>query len=633
MPAARIRCRFTVTLFALALSAWAKGAPTVADSSDLRKVPGLADRSEEAPLADLFRKTDPKNDAQWNSEILAELAGNQLKMLGAAMAEVGDADSNLPQVLDAGFRSAPLRPVVKEVFRDGSLRVLRAQGGEEKTSVTRDTFGAELDRLRSIYPSTTTVHTKFKVIRVSTKENIAETVAYVQSDGTTPAGVIQQSATWTCEWRGDSKEKPPLLTGISVADYEEVLPAAAASTSEIPKRPEGGPSPGAGPLFQDATVALIGRNPSWSRDLIYGADHWYGNLDVTFGIHQGNHGVSIVDIDGDEREDVFLAQPAGLPNRMFHQLPDGTLEDVSHASGLDWLDNTRCALFVDLDNDGDADAVLVLGYSAQIFEADGHGHFRPRSVIELFSWPASIAAADYDNDGDIDLYFCGYNPRGETAPGDIFANPVPYHDANNGARNFMIENTGGWNFRDTTNETGLDMNNRKFSFAAVWEDFDNDGDQDLYVANDFGRKNLYRNDLIRDGKRADRPRFVDIADEAGVGDLGAGMSVTWGDYNHDGLMDLYVANMFSSAGNRIASQQQFKAGEDEQNRAKFLRHARGNSLFKNLGNGKFADVSEEAGVTLGRWAWGSLFVDINNDSWEDLYVVNGFFTTPDTGDL
>jgi hypothetical protein len=115
--------------------------------------------------------------------------------------------------------------------------------------------------------------------------------------------------------------------------------------------------------------------------------------------------------------------------------------------------------------------------------------------------------------------------------------------------------------------------------------------------------------------------------------MGAGMSVSWGDYDHDGLMDIYVANMFSSAGNRIASQGQFKQGETAESRAGFLRHARGNSLFKNRGDGTFEDVSEAAGVTLGRWAWGSLFVDLNNDSWDDLYVANGFFTTPDTGDL
>ena len=96
---------------------------------------------------------------------------------------------------------------------------------------------------------------------------------------------------------------------------------------------------------------------------------------------------------------------------------------------------------------------------------------------------------------------------------------------------------------------------------------------------------------------------------------------------------LYVSNMFSSAGNRIAYQRQFQENADTETRAAFQRHARGNSLFLNSGDGSFRDVSVSAGVTMGRWAWGSRFVDINNDGWEDLFVANGFITQTDPGDL
>jgi hypothetical protein len=74
------------------------------------------------------------------------------------------------------------------------------------------------------------------------------------------------------------------------------------------------------------------------------------------------------------------------------------------------------------------------------------------------------------------------------------------------------------------------VNNQRFSYAAAWDDYDQDGDFDLYVANDFGRNNLYRND---------RTGFEDVADELGVEDTGSGMSVSWGDVNGDGWMDLY----------------------------------------------------------------------------------------------
>ena len=143
---------------------------------------------------------------------------------------------------------------------------------------------------------------------------------------------------------------------------------------------------------------------------------------------------------------------------------------------------------------------------------------------------------------------------------------------------------------------------------------------DLYVANDYGRNNLYQND---DG------RFVDVAKELGVEDMSAGMSVSWGDYDRDGISDLYVSNMFSSAGNRITYQRQFKLGANPDLVNNFRRHARGNSLFKGVLGKPFKDVSETANVTMGRWAWGSRFADIDNDGWLDILVANGFITAPD----
>jgi hypothetical protein len=175
---------------------------------------------------------------------------------------------------------------------------------------------------------------------------------------------------------------------------------------------------------------------------------------------------------------------------------------------------------------------------------------------------------------------------------------------------------------------GLEQNNRRFTLACAWDDFDNDGDQDLYVANDYGRNSLYRNDA---------GIFRDVAQELGVEDISAGMSSAWGDFNRDGWMDIYVSNMWSSAGNRIAYQRRFLAGgTDDQTRAHYQRHARGNTLFQNLGSKSafaFHDVSLPAHVTRGRWAWSSNFFDINNDGWQDLYVANGFITQESRDDL
>ena len=128
----------------------------------------------------------------------------------------------------------------------------------------------------------------------------------------------------------------------------------------------------------------------------------------------------------------------------------------------------------------------------------------------------------------------------------------------------------------------------------------------------------------------------DVTSSSGLGAVSRQFTrfgMGWVDFNNDGRSDIYVSNMFSSAGNRITHQQQFKTGLDAETKKHFQRHARGNSLFENAGDGKFHDRSVELGITLGRWAWGSLFADINNDGWEDLYVTNGFITADTQNDL
>ncbi|MDP6940376.1 MAG: hypothetical protein QF848_16295, partial [Planctomycetota bacterium] len=116
-------------------------------------------------------------------------------------------------------------------------------------------------------------------------------------------------------------------------------------------------------------------------------------------------------------------------------------------------------------------------------------------------------------------------------------------------------------------------------------------------------------------------------------DAAAGMGITWGDYNHDGWMDAYISNMWSSAGNRIAFQPQFKTNAPPQLKKRIQRLARGNTLLENQQGQSFRDVSAAADVEVGRWAWSSKFVDLNNDSWEDLVVANGYVTNSNTSDL
>ncbi len=380
--------------------------------------------------------------------------------------------------------------------------------------------------------------------------------------------------------------------------------------------------------FTEITEQVFGKIPSFQRQLAKDTNYWRGALDAAVGVQvYGHHGVSLGDYNGDGLDDLYVSQPAGLPNRLYRNNGDGTFSDVSKAAGLDVLDDTSMSLFADLDNDGDQDIILI-GAEPLLFRNDG-GKFTYDPAAGLRPAPDKAAMltgaslADYDNDGDLDLYVCAYD---FWQAGSDYDAPTPYYDATNGPPNLLFRNKGDGTFEEVTEAAGLMEGNNRFSFDASWADYDNDGDPDLYVANDFGRNNLYRNN--GDGT------FREASKEAGLEDLAAGMSASWGDYDNDGDLDLYVSNMWSSAGQRITFNSQFEnvAGSAEV-REKFQRQARGNSLFRNNGDGTFSDISEEAGVTMGRWAWASELVDLDNDGQLDIFVQNGYITGDRLDDL
>jgi tetratricopeptide (TPR) repeat protein len=381
------------------------------------------------------------------------------------------------------------------------------------------------------------------------------------------------------------------------------------------------------PVFVETTEAALGGNPSFRKQLGLGMDEWLGRLDAAFlPSGMGHHGVSAGDTDGDGRDDLYVAQPAGLPGRLFRNRGDGTFEDVTEAAGLLVLDSTSQSLFADVDNDGDQDLLLVTRTGLVLFANDGKGRFTPVADAFRFSRPlrgspTSVSMADYDRDGFLDLYLCTYSFFiGQSE--DKAGTPTPYHDAVNGPPDVLFRNDGRGRFLDVTTETGLDENNDRFGFAAAWGDYDDDGWPDLLVANDFGRKNLYRNLGRQDGK----VRFRDVAKEAGVEDHGAGMSAAFFDYDNDGRLDIYTGNMWSAAGRRVTALPGFKPDAPAEVRELYERHARGNSLFRNKGDGTFEDVSLRARAEMGRWAWSSDAIDYNRDGFEDVYVVNGMFT-------
>jgi len=382
------------------------------------------------------------------------------------------------------------------------------------------------------------------------------------------------------------------------------------------------------PIFLDVTEQAFGGNHSYVTQLVHGTDYWRTVLDGASGIDiYGHNGVSAGDIDNDGFDDLYICQPAGLPNRMFRNRGDGTFEDITEHSGLGVLENTACALFADIDNDGRQDLIVVRASGPVLFLNEGGGQFRAKPDAFEFASPpqgtfTGAAIADYDRDGLLDIYFCLYAYYQGSYQ---YRYPIPYHDAENGPPNFMMRNNGDGTFHDVTKQTGLDKNNTRFSFCCAWGDANDDLWPDLYVVNDFGRKNLYRNN--GDGT------FTDVAREAGVEDVGAGMSVCWVDVDNDSEEDLYVADMWTAAGIRISGQNNFQKDVSPEVRALYRKHAMGNSLFRNSGKGRFEDVSMRAGMSMGRWAWSSDSWDFDHDGFADIYVANGMISGASRDDL
>lgn len=558
-----------------------------------------------AELADELARRDAGVDG-WPTEVLHDLAKASLKSWTKHLVDASYPANKLSAHAVSEFEASAglVYPDLTEVLNQQGLIVRRS----ETLPATTFDYAALCAAYRERLAGAVEVHADVKIVSVDPKDSDHySTRAYVQTLATLADGSpLQINHEWRVHWKGTPETEEVLLTEIETLAYEEF---------QAPR-----------PLLGDITEHVFGALPFFESDFLLGAGELYRRKDRLAGnSYMGWQGMAIGDVDGNGLEDIYTCQPGGLANRLFLRQADGSVTETAQTAGVAFLDNTRGALLLDLDNDGDQDLVVSMGPNLVVAYNDGRGGFSNMVPLacEGTAFVHSLSAADIDQDGDLDLYACRYNTSGEAGAlgGGL---PVPYHDADNGGANVLWRNDGGGKFVDATAAFGLDQNNHKFSLAAIFEDFDEDGDLDLYVTNDFGRNNFYRND---------QGKFSDVVNEVGLGELAASMGASAGDFDRDGDMDIYLSNMFSSAGLRIVSQEGQWKPEERDSAADFISHARGNFLLVNEGDGTFVDQTDVAGVELGRWAWGARFVDFDNDGFEDIYVPNGFITGPDTGDL
>ncbi len=567
----------------------------------------VASAREQQAYEQREREFDPSNDG-WDSETFHGDTTAQLKVLAESLSV-----KTPPSILSPSASATVLRPEnLVTVFENEGMRVLR---GPSAATVKDRPLTVQLqDLTRPLHESEGDVSIRFKQFRVRPPANGAatssSTVLY-KARASSPTRELVQNATWVIEWIYDKTSSSYLIESIRPDNFEEVY---------LTNSPDLASAGQGQTLFTDRTEELIERLPRG------GLIHWGANELSVRGLYQNGRGLiglALGDANGDGIDDIYLPQFRDLPNMFFLSQLDGSLKEVAANSGLNWLDETTVALFADFDNDGDQDLVIGTRERMAIHEnTDGSGMNFKRVFEAPQADTSSLAAADYDGDGLLDLYVCNYL----SSVGDetVTLSDTVYNALDGGA-NRLYRNLGDFKFDDVTESTGMDADATRLSLAASWEDFDNDNDVDLYVANDFGPNSLYLNT---------NGTFTQVAAGIGADDPSFGMSITWGDINRDGFMDACISNMFSAAGNRITAQPQF--GEDlaeglEVDRIAYL--ARGNTLLVSKDGTTFDEQSAQAGMVNTQWTWGTLFADFDNSGDLDLMAMNGYVTGPSVDDL
>ncbi|HEY8459776.1 MAG TPA: FG-GAP-like repeat-containing protein [Blastocatellia bacterium] len=332
-------------------------------------------------------------------------------------------------------------------------------------------------------------------------------------------------------------------------------------------------------------------------------------------------GVAAIDYDNDGWTDIYFVNGAELPamkktspkfwNRLYRNNRDGTFSDVTAAAGVKGAKEvdegySMGVAVADYDNDGDQDIFVAGVYRNILFRNGGDGRFDDvtekagLAAVDKAGKPWSVSAAwlDYDNDGDLDLFvvnYCKWTPESDPYCGAMKEGWRTYcfPDRYEGLPNQLFRNNGDGTFTDVSSQSGVGKHIGKGMGVAI-ADYDDDGFIDVFVANDTLPNFLFRNN--------GRGGFEEVGLTAGVAVNDSGrpvssMGVDFRDYDNDGLPDLIVSAL---------------EGETY-------------PLFRNLGKGFFADATWQSGLgaeTVRRSGWGLGLIDFNNDGLKDLFTAN-----------
>ena len=329
-------------------------------------------------------------------------------------------------------------------------------------------------------------------------------------------------------------------------------------------------------------------------------------------------GIAVGDLDGDEYPDIYLTgEELGKLYLNKGKAAPGTFTDATAAWGLPKITDGHGTLLFDYDGDGDLDLLVLRSEHASALFRNDKGKFTDvHEELGLNTHRGSHVAHvfDFDRDGDLDIYIGYYGSHASNlSPGT--ARSVPSLDGRNGSPNQLWRNDGA-KFVEIAKQAKVD--DVGWCLAVASADIDLDGDLDMFLANDFGADVFYKNN--GDGT------FGDITEATGTGDRGSGMNAEFGDVNGDGKWDVYVTNidMFSKNIKVIFPRDESTINVDDK-LTKAFQYIAGNKLYVSTKDGGFRPEENLRMEPIDRgWGWDASFFDYENDGDDDLYVTNGW---------